>query len=157
MDATVAGLIGAAIGALAAIASAFVTSSLQARQEHRTWLRDRKQEAYANSERYIVRVLNKRSKITAQGLTVLGEDVVKEWFDDMSEAEIWLTALSIYCSRAQRQRIVEALDIVRKAISDIMSGNVSKPRGIGILDAFQSAYEKVYLSEEIDFFSRSKL
>jgi hypothetical protein len=149
MDSTVAGLIGAAIGALAAIASAFVTSTLQARQEHRTWLRDRKQEAYANSVRYILRVLNKRSKVTAEGMTFLGQDVMKEWFDDMSEAEIWLTALSIYCSPAQRAQIVGTLDGVRKAISGFISSDTLHDR-IGILDTFSSAYETVSSSERID-------
>src|SRR5437588_6497837 len=98
MDSTVAALIGAAIGALAAITSVFITSTLQAKQERRNWLRDRKQEAYANSIKYIVRVLNKRSIITAEGSTVLGKDAQKEWFDDMSEVLTWMTNLSIYCS-----------------------------------------------------------
>ena len=77
MDSTMAGLIGAAVGALAAIVSAFVASTLQARQEHHIWIRDRRQEAYVNSVKYIVRVLNKRSEVEIKSGVVqifLGKD-----------------------------------------------------------------------------------
>ncbi|MBV9708650.1 MAG: hypothetical protein JO125_14725 [Chloroflexi bacterium] len=70
MDSAVAGF----MDAVAATLSAFVASALQARQEPRIWFRDRGQEAYANAVKYIVRVSSKRSIITADGLTVLGQD-----------------------------------------------------------------------------------
>lgn len=149
MDSTAAGLIGAAIGALAAIISAFVASTLQARQEHHKWLRDRKQEAYANSVKYIVRVCNKRSIITADGLTVVGQDAQKEWFDDMSEALTWMTNLSIYCSSGQRAKIKEALDRIREVMADLMFGQETKT-GKEFLSVFLFAYEVILSSQRID-------
>ena len=106
--------------------SAFVASTLQARQERHIWLRDRRQEAYANAVKYIVRVSNKRSIITADGLTVLGQDAQKEWFDDMSEVLTWMTNLSIYCSPSQRAKITEALDQIREVMADLMFGQETK-------------------------------
>jgi hypothetical protein len=154
MDSAVAGLIGAAIGASAAIAAAFVTSLLQMRQAHDIWLRDKKQEAYSNAVRYILRVLNKRSEITAEGLTVLGMDAQKEWFDDMSEALTWVTALSIYCSPNQRDQITKTLDEMRKTISQIVSRGIPriplKQLSTDPLDVFSSAYEIIIASERRD-------
>jgi len=81
MNAAIAGLIGAAIGAMAGIVGAFVTQYLQARAAARNWLRDKREGAYSNALRYLLRVHNKRSQLefTEKGLTVpvLGEDVQK--------------------------------------------------------------------------------
>lgn len=149
MDSALAGLLGTAIGALAAIVATLVASTLQTRQEHHVWLRDRKQEAYANSIKYIVRVLNKRSIITAEGLTILGQDAQKEWFDDMSEVLTWMTSLSIYCSSSQKEKITEALDTIREMMSNIMSGKKADT-GSGFFEAFSFAYEIVSSSQRID-------
>jgi hypothetical protein len=147
MDSTVAGLIGAAIGALAAIASALATSMLQERQERKKWQRDKKQEAYANSLRYILRALNKRSKIDMEQGAILGEDGIKEWFDDISEVQIWLTTLSIYCPPAQRGKIIAVLDEVRAATEDFMTHSIATK---SLPSALSSAYTLVSASERAD-------
>jgi hypothetical protein len=63
MDAAIAGLIGAFIGALAGIVGAFVTQYLQARTAARNWLRDKRVEAYSNALRYLLRTQNIRSQL----------------------------------------------------------------------------------------------
>ena len=97
MDAAVAGLIGAAIGAVAGMAGTLITNYLQAKQEHAKWIRDKRVEAYSNAIRYLVRALNKRSSLSIEGGTftsVMGKDVIKEWFDELSEILVWLTRIS---------------------------------------------------------------
>jgi hypothetical protein len=69
MDAAVAGLIGAALGAIAGMAGTLITAYLQAKQEHIKWIRDKRVEAY--SIRYLVRALNKRSMLTLEGSTLI--------------------------------------------------------------------------------------
>ena len=69
MDAAVAGLIGAAIGAIAGMTGTLITAYLQAKQEHMKWMRDKRVEAYSNTIRYLVRALNKRSILTFEGGT----------------------------------------------------------------------------------------
>ncbi len=142
MDATVAGLIGAIIGALAVVLSTIVTYTLQAVQEHRKWLRDKRQEAYANSVKYLLRVISKRSEISMQSgqlITVLGKDVTKEWFDEMSEALTWMTILALYCPSKQRRPILEAVAKVKMTIADILTGKAP----INSLLAFTLAYETI--------------
>jgi hypothetical protein len=124
MDSGVAGLIGAGTGALAGIAGTLITNHLQARQERLKWLRDRRVESYSNAIRYLTRTLNKRSSLSIENgsvITVMGKDVVKEWFDDLSEALVWLSSLSIYCSESQQKEIVKSFRAVDQAVSDFVN------------------------------------
>jgi hypothetical protein len=128
MDAAIAGLIGAAIGAVAGMAGTLITTYLQAKQEHARWIRDKRVEAYSNTIMYLIRALNKRSSLSIDGGTltsVIGKDVIKEWFDDLSEILVWLSAVSIYCSKNQQPKIAHATQIVNKAVCDFVnSGSV---------------------------------
>jgi hypothetical protein len=125
MDAALAGLVGAGIGALAGIAGAMLTYVLQTRLEREKWLRDRRVEVYTNAIRYLIRVSNKRSILTAEGMTVLGQDAVKEWFDEISEARSWLTSLLIYCSRQEQPRLNAAIERLNKAAADFLTSRGS--------------------------------
>jgi hypothetical protein len=124
MDAAIAGLIGAAIGAVAGMAGTLITTYLQARQEHAKWIRDERVEAYSNTIRYLIRALNKRSSLSLEGGTVtsvMGKDVIKEWFDDLSEILVWLSAASIYCSKNQQSKIAHVTKVVNKAVCDFVN------------------------------------
>jgi hypothetical protein len=112
MNAALAGLIGAVIGSLAAIGATFVTSLLQARQEHLKWLRDRKVEAYSSSLRYIQRIIN-----MFQYPKFINENEGKDFLDNLSEVQIWLAALTAYCSPRQRKQITVVFDKLKEEIS----------------------------------------
>jgi hypothetical protein len=129
MDSAVAGLIGAGIGAVAGIAGTLITTYLQAKQERLKWLRDKRVESYSNTIRYLTRALNKRSSISIESgtlVTIMGQDVVKEWFDDLSESLVWLSSLSIYCSENQQKEIINAFRVVEQAVSDLITSD-SRP------------------------------
>lgn len=125
MDAALAGLIGAGIGALAGIAGAMLTYVLQTRLEREKWLRDRRVEVYTNAIRYLIRISNKRSILTAEGVTVLGQDAMKEWFDEISEARSWLTSLLTYCSERERPGLSAAIGHLNEAAADFLTSGAS--------------------------------
>lgn len=106
MDAAIAGILGATIGGIAGVLGGLVTQGLQSKTDRAKWARDKQVEAYTSAIRYLVRVSNKRSSITAEGVTVLGKDAMKEWFDEISEALAWLTSLTIYCSEKERDNVI---------------------------------------------------
>lgn len=143
MDSAVAGLIGAGIGAVAGIAGTLITTYLQAKQERLKWLRDKRIESYSNTIRYLTRALNKRSSISIESgtlVTIMGQDVVKEWFDDLSEALVWLSSLSIYCSENQQQEIINAFRVVEQAVSDFIS---SDSRSLNLQSVISSVLDSV--------------
>jgi hypothetical protein len=51
----------------------------------------------------------------------MGEDVIKEWFDDLSEILVWLSAVSIYCSKNQQSKIADTSQVVDKAVCDFVN------------------------------------
>jgi hypothetical protein len=139
MDAAIAGLVGAAIGAVAGMAGTLITSYLQAKQEHTKWIRDKRVEAYSNTIRYLVRALNKRSSLSLESgaiISVMGKDVIKEWFDDLSEILVWLSAVSIYCSKSQQSKIAHATQISTKAVCDFVNSDSEKSN---LVNAISSA------------------
>ena len=121
MDSAVAGLIGAAIGALAGLLGSVFTTYFQTTQEHQKWLRDKRVESYSNTIRYLTRLLNKRSAIMAEGGAYIGEEIIKEWFDDLSEALVWLSSLSIYCSKNQQRIVSQVFGTVDDAASKFVA------------------------------------
>jgi hypothetical protein len=126
MDSAVAGLIGAGIGAMAGVAGTLITNYSQAKQERLKWLRDKRVESYANTIKYLTRVLNKRSEISIENgflVTVMGKDITKEWFDDLSEALAWFSSLSIYCSESQEKEINNAFRIFDQFVSKFINGS----------------------------------
>lgn len=126
MDSAVAGLIGAVIGASAGITGTLISTYIQTKQERLEWLRDKRVESYSNTIRYLTRALNKRSIISIESgtpMTVMGQDITKEWFDDLSESLVWLSSLSIYCSENQQKEIISAFRVVEQAVSDLVTSN----------------------------------
>lgn len=154
MDAAVAGLVGAAIGAVAGILGTIITHYLQSSQDNKKWLRDKREEAYLSAIRFLLRVVNKRSVITATGLTVLAQEDVKEWFDDISEAQSWLTSLTIYCSESEKNTIVKLSSEINDSVSALVGAQGDKIRKTdvsgNILDTISKAYIQLLISARRD-------
>lgn len=124
IDPAVSGLIGAGIGAIAGMSGTLMGQVLQSKREHKKWLLTRKEDAYSNSLKYLLRVLNKRSKLTADGIAVLAKEDVPEWFSDLSEAQAWITSLTIYCSDDVRETIKSVSSKFNGVMSMLMGNNV---------------------------------
>lgn len=117
MDPAVAGLIGAGIGAIAGMAGTLIAHSLQLKSEQNKWLLSKREEAYSNSLRYLLKSLNQRSKITADGTAILAQSEMPDWFRYLSEAQSWITALTIYSSSETR----EPVSLISAKFNGIMS------------------------------------
>jgi hypothetical protein len=127
MDSAIAGLIGAGIGAIAGMAGTLIAHSLQLKSEKNKWLLSKREEAYSNALRYLLKSLNQRSKITANGTAILAQSEMPDWFSNLSEAQSWITVLTIYSSDETRASISN--------ISSKLNGTISMLMGSGLLIA----------------------
>jgi gas vesicle protein len=99
VSSAIAGLVGAAIGALAGVAGAFLSQRMQARATQERALQSKREEAYSSTLRYLLRVQNRRSGIAAEsGHTYIVKESIKDFFDDMVEAQFWASTLTVYCA-----------------------------------------------------------
>ncbi len=84
----------------------------------------------------------------------MGQDVIKEWFDDLNEANVWLTSLTIYCSKEQKSAVSEAAASISDAISRFMYYGSSEMPKVGqpsirtksltnLVDIVSSAHQKL--------------
>ena len=108
MDAAVAVVIGAGIGAGATLLGSVLTARQQASQQRSVAVRERKQAAYENAIRFLLRAANRRSGLTAAGVPYIAEDQIATFFDDLVEAQHWLSVLVTACDARQRPAIEAA-------------------------------------------------
>jgi hypothetical protein len=122
MDSALAGLIGAGIGAIAGLTGAVVNYRLSLRSQHANWLRDKRQEAYSSTLRYLLRSSGKRSGIEADGTPFIGQDAIKELFDDLSDARSWLLTLHLLLAIASNSNYAKH----RKALGGNRQHNINR-------------------------------
>jgi hypothetical protein len=124
VSSAIAGLIGAAIGALAGIAGAFISQRMQARATQERTLQSKREEAYSSTLRYLLRVQNRRSGISA-GHIYIAQESFKEFVDDMVEAQFWASTLTIYCSEEQRETVKKVSRDLNETVADFVSGELA--------------------------------
>lgn len=132
MDAAIAGLIGAILGALASLAGTLIAHWLQAKSEQRRWVLNKKEEAYSNSVRAILRVLNKRGRLVSSIPPTLSifktepkswnsyADAKTEIVHDVGDIQFWLTQLTIYAAKEQNKKIANVLNQINEKVSHIV-------------------------------------
>lgn len=120
MDSTVAGLIGAGIGAVAGMVGTIIGQTMQSQRDHNKWQLSKKEEAYSNTLRYLLKVLNRRSQITADGIVFISKEHLPQWFQDISEAQAWMTSLTIVCSSDVRGTINSVSEKLNVAMSQFL-------------------------------------
>ncbi|MGA0588644.1 hypothetical protein ACO2Q2_16170 [Dyella sp. KRB-257] len=108
MDTATAGLIGTAIGASGALTAVFLTHYFTQRrendrylreqaQEKSKWLRDQKQTCYHNAVKHLIRVCALGAHVKSNTFIKLPDDAPTTWYDDIAEANAWLTSLHYFC------------------------------------------------------------
>ena len=117
MGAAIVALIGATIGAMAGIAGGYITQLMQAKVERENWIRSKREETYANTLRSLLRVGNRRSAVS-KGTAYVSQDFIKEWFDDLVEAQFWASSLTIYCSKSQKAKVTKVLRELNDVATD---------------------------------------
>jgi hypothetical protein len=130
--AAVAGFAGAIIGGAATLLGTTLAARQHARREREKWLRDRKESAYGNTIRYLLRASNRRSEFKVEGgklVSLLAKEHVRDLFDDLVEAQYWLAVLTTACGKEQ----VATLERTSRDFSDLVtamtSGGLGGPGG----------------------------
>lgn len=119
MDTTIVGLVGAVLGAAGALSAVLLTHRLtqnrdeqkavrEREDEHVRWLRDQRQICYHNAVKYLVRVRAIGAYVKNTEIIKLPEDAPSSWYDDISEANAWLTSLHYYCGDEYHDDIGDA-------------------------------------------------
>ena len=116
MDAAVAGLLGATVGALTSLLASLLSNLFLARKERdqwvrsqqaerEKWLRDTLQKIYSNCIHHLSNLLSLVPTVTEIGNTLLTQRDVDKWFNDYSEAQRWLGLLLVYYPVGHTQEV----------------------------------------------------
>jgi hypothetical protein len=150
MDAALAGAIGAGVGALATVAGSLLTTHRQADQQRVAAARRRKEEAYDNTIRFLLRARNRRSLVTAEGLLIIAQADIGTFFDDLIEAQTSLSVLLTACGSPQRPAIEAATSRLNDAL-ERLSTDTPNLQGVGsVLDLLCGLYDDVIAAARED-------
>ncbi len=119
MDTATVALIGTILGASGALTAVFLTHHFTQKREEvkqirdqaierERWLRDQRQSCYHNAVKYLIRVRAigaQANKITSIRLP---QDAPSTWYDDIAEANAWLSSLHYFCGDDYHDEIGEA-------------------------------------------------
>jgi len=119
MDTATVGLIGAVLGATGALTAVLLThhftqkreESKQVRDqalERERWLRDQRQSCYHNAVKYLIRVRAVGAQAKNTTSITLPQDAPPSWYDDIAEANAWLSSLHYFCGDEYHDDIGEA-------------------------------------------------
>jgi hypothetical protein len=148
MDPAVAAIVGGGIGASATLVGSVLNARNQVVRENASWLRERKESAYSNAVRSILRARNRRSALHVEEgkvVTILSD--IGTFFDDLVDAQHWLSMLTTACSAEQRPALLRAGARLDAIIDELVSGpsDLLAPLG-GLSDI----YEQVLTSARQD-------
>jgi hypothetical protein len=121
------GLLGAVVGATAAIGTAVLVEWRRVRAEDRRWLRGKVEEAYDSALHHLLRVegmgLSEFQVESGALIPVMGKEAMPRWFDALVDARYSLHRLLVYCSDGSRGEIYEAEKRVSDAASGLLTGS----------------------------------
>ena len=113
------GLLGAVVGGGFTMLGALLSGRQQDRSERNRAARARREQAYSNALRHLLRATNRRGKIDiSSGRVVPILTDVESMFDDLVEAQYWVAVVTTVCSAGQQGK----LDAARKQMDDFVRG-----------------------------------
>jgi hypothetical protein len=136
-------LLSALAGAFGALVGVYLTHRFagdretakdhrQVSHERNRWLRDEKRECYFHAVRSLIRLRSIGAQAKKPKYLKLPEDVPGPWFDEVAEANAWLTALHTCCGEEQYDEIgsvlAELANVSRWLVGFRPSGTVSSQR-----------------------------
>jgi hypothetical protein len=167
VDNAVVGLIGALVGATGAMSAVLLThhftrtreEAKQVREhalEHERWLRDQRQSCYHNAVKYLIRVRAVGAQAKNVTTVTLPQDAPQNWYDDIAEANAWLSSLHYYCGDEYHDEIGEAsvdfLNLSNWLIGFRPTGTISGVEFLHIV----SADGRLDYQEFVDFMSQTE-
>jgi hypothetical protein len=119
MDTATVGLLGATLGAMGALTAVLITHYLTQKREvskqvrdqvaeRERWLRDQRQTCYHNAVKYLIRVRAVGAQAKKTTPLKLPQDAPQNWYDDIAEANAWLSSLHYFCGDEYHDDIGEA-------------------------------------------------
>jgi hypothetical protein len=118
---------GAGLGAGATVLGSWLTvrhhaaqAREQAAQQQIADLHRRKEAAYSNAIRSLLRARNRRSALSAGGGSYIAKEDVGTFFDDLVEAQYWLSVLTTVCGAKQRLAIERASASLNSTVEQIV-------------------------------------
>jgi hypothetical protein len=109
----------------------------QISHERNRWLRDQKRECYFHAVRCLIRLRSIGAQAKKPKYLKLPEDVPGSWFDEVAEANAWLSALHTCCGEEQYDEIgsvlAELANVSRWLVGFRPSGTKSSRKYIHVL------------------------
>jgi hypothetical protein len=140
VDAALAGLLGAAVGAVSGLGGSWLSARLGQNQEQVSWRRAKTEEAYTQCIHALLLMVNMRSRLGAGGgMPYLSEDDIPKWLANIVEARYWLTAVTIFCSEDSRARLAPHEQALSDAVEHLMRGDfrvdkrTREPEGLAVV------------------------
>ena len=122
MDAALAGLIGAGIGAAAGFGGSLATSVLTGRRMREAWRLDQMIVAYGKTLKHLTRAAVPRGELTANGAFVLTKDDVRSLMLDLADAEHSLTLATGFCGPLAADEMTAALSGLSVLVRSVAPG-----------------------------------
>ena len=131
MAAAIMGLIGVTFGAIAALFGSAWSDRRHARKEEACYRRDQRNAAYEGALRYLNRAAKRRSELlfgATGSRALLSGEHVRDWFDDLTEAQYWVRILVSRCGPAQVPRMRQVMHALDAAARDLDRGTSPEVR-----------------------------
>jgi len=153
---------GAGIGASATVIGNLVNTRSQASHERTSWNRERKEAAYNNAIRYVLRARNRSSGLTEEGMSHMTEESIAAFFDDLVDAQHWVSMLTTACADDQRNALVAVRERLNRIVDESTGAPAEMPsRGSAIesgdapSERFTKIYEQLLTSARADLGTRT--
>jgi hypothetical protein len=128
MDAGLAGLIGAGVGASATLVGTVLAGRQQATERRETGLYERKEVAYNRAIRSVLRAMNRRSMFEHEGgrlIPIIAKEDVGVFFDDLIDAQHGVAMVSTACGEEQQERVLGLSTSLDAMVREVALGNAS--------------------------------
>lgn len=127
MDAALAGLLGASVGAVSGVGGSVLTARLGQVQERATWRRTKTEESYTQCLRALYTVLDLRSALTAEGTAYLSQEDQPKYFAAIIDARYWLSLVVIFCGAAPRKALEPHEQALAAVVERVTQGKFGEP------------------------------
>ena len=108
-------------------------------QEHERWLRGQRQNCYHNAVKYLIRVRAVGAMAKNIDSIILPGGAPVSWYDDIAEANAWLSSLLYYCGESVHDEVgdtsVDFLNLSNWLIGFRPTGTISGTEFLDIISA----------------------
>ena len=137
LNAGVAVVVGAGLGATGAVVGQAVAARFQANREATSWRRDQKQGAYDTATLALLRVRNRRRRMVASQWATIPPEELPTYVDNLVDAQHRLWMLLVACGEDQRETLRTAV----KKFDELVDEMLAKPPPADLVGTFRRVDE----------------